>query len=209
VRFHPHRLTFRVATEVAAIHGDGLTETRRRAALLHRLINHRITAAVYRVLHRPGAPAGGSAEPPPGRSHLDDAKVSGGGPAAAGLGRGAHGPGAVARPGDHGAHPPAPHSPAARTAASTSTPAPGSTAPLRHGRTGGLRAPPLRRIRLTDPHTSAAPSRLPIKREPTWRKARLVVAHREAVEDSPPARASSPRPAASPPALRRWLRRCR
>ncbi len=52
VRFHPHRLTFRVGDRhVAAIHGDGLTETRRRAALLHRLINHRITAAAYRVLH--------------------------------------------------------------------------------------------------------------------------------------------------------------
>lgn len=52
LRFHPHRLTFRVGTrEVAAIHGDGLTEQRRRAALLHRLINHRATSAVYRALH--------------------------------------------------------------------------------------------------------------------------------------------------------------
>ena len=52
VRFHPHRLTFRVGDrEVAAIHGDGLTETRRRAVLLHRLINHRVTSAAYRVLH--------------------------------------------------------------------------------------------------------------------------------------------------------------
>jgi len=52
VRFHPHRLTFRLGDlTVAAIHGDGLTEPRRRAALLHRLINHPITAAVYRTLH--------------------------------------------------------------------------------------------------------------------------------------------------------------
>jgi len=52
VRFHPHRLSFRLGhLTVAAIHGDGLTEPRRRAALLHRLINHPITAAVYRTLH--------------------------------------------------------------------------------------------------------------------------------------------------------------
>lgn len=52
VRFHPRRLTFRIGErEVAAIHGDGLSETRRRAALLHRVINHRATSAVYRVLH--------------------------------------------------------------------------------------------------------------------------------------------------------------
>ena len=52
VRFHPRRLTFKVgAREVAAIHGDGLTETRRRAALLHRLVNARITATAYRALH--------------------------------------------------------------------------------------------------------------------------------------------------------------
>ena len=36
---------------VAAIHGDGLTEPRLRAALLHRVINHPITAAVYRAIH--------------------------------------------------------------------------------------------------------------------------------------------------------------
>ena len=52
LRFHPRRLTFRIGErEVAAIHGDGLTETRRRAALLHRIINHPATAAVYRALH--------------------------------------------------------------------------------------------------------------------------------------------------------------
>ena len=52
VRFHPRRLTFRIGErEVAAIHGDGLSETRRRAALLHRVINHRATSAVYRALH--------------------------------------------------------------------------------------------------------------------------------------------------------------
>lgn len=52
VRFHPHRLTFRLGDlTVAAIHGDGLPEPRWRATLLHRLINHPITAAVYRTLH--------------------------------------------------------------------------------------------------------------------------------------------------------------
>ena len=34
-----------------AIHGDGLMESSLRATLLHRLINHPITAAVYRSLH--------------------------------------------------------------------------------------------------------------------------------------------------------------
>ncbi|MBA3892481.1 MAG: UDP-2,3-diacylglucosamine diphosphatase [Gemmatimonadales bacterium] len=52
VRFDPRRLTFRLGRlGVAAIHGDGLTEPRRRAVLLHRLINHRLTSAVYRALH--------------------------------------------------------------------------------------------------------------------------------------------------------------
>jgi UDP-2,3-diacylglucosamine hydrolase len=52
VRFDPRRLTFRLGErEVAAIHGDGLTEPRRRAALLHRIINHPATAAVYHALH--------------------------------------------------------------------------------------------------------------------------------------------------------------
>ena len=36
---------------VAAIHGDGLTEPGFRATLLHRAINHPITAAVYRAIH--------------------------------------------------------------------------------------------------------------------------------------------------------------
>ena len=52
VRFHPRRLTFRLGgRDVAAIHGDGLTEHRRRATLLHRVINHPVTSAVYRSLH--------------------------------------------------------------------------------------------------------------------------------------------------------------
>jgi UDP-2,3-diacylglucosamine hydrolase len=52
VRFHPDRLTFRVGErDVAAIHGDGLTEPRRRAAVLHRVINHPVTSAVYRLIH--------------------------------------------------------------------------------------------------------------------------------------------------------------
>ncbi len=52
LRFDPIRLTFDVGRRrVAAIHGDGLTEPRLRATLLHRLINHPVTAAVYRTLH--------------------------------------------------------------------------------------------------------------------------------------------------------------
>jgi UDP-2,3-diacylglucosamine hydrolase len=52
VRFHPRRLTFGVGRlTVAAIHGDGLTEPGRGAVLLHRLINHPVTSAVYRALH--------------------------------------------------------------------------------------------------------------------------------------------------------------
>ncbi len=51
-RFDPHRLTFDIGgRRVAAIHGDGLTEPRMRATLLHRAINHPITAAVYRAIH--------------------------------------------------------------------------------------------------------------------------------------------------------------
>ena len=52
LKFDPHRLTFRLGRlGVAAIHGDGLTEPRPRAILLHRLINHPMTSAVYRALH--------------------------------------------------------------------------------------------------------------------------------------------------------------
>ena len=52
VRFDPRRLTFMLGSRrVAAIHGDGLTEPRLRATLLHRAINHPITAAVYRAIH--------------------------------------------------------------------------------------------------------------------------------------------------------------
>lgn len=52
VRFERQRATFEVGRRrVAAIHGDGLTEPRLRATLLHRAINHPITAAVYRAIH--------------------------------------------------------------------------------------------------------------------------------------------------------------
>jgi UDP-2,3-diacylglucosamine pyrophosphatase LpxH len=45
-------MTFDIGSRrVAAIHGDGLTEPRKRAALLHRAINHPFTAAVYRAIH--------------------------------------------------------------------------------------------------------------------------------------------------------------
>jgi UDP-2,3-diacylglucosamine hydrolase len=52
LRFDAQRLSFQIGRRrVAAIHGDGLTEPRRRAVLLHRLIHHPATAAVYRTLH--------------------------------------------------------------------------------------------------------------------------------------------------------------
>jgi UDP-2,3-diacylglucosamine hydrolase len=52
VRFDPRRLTFEIGRRrVAAIHGDGLTEPKLRATLLHRAINHPVTAAVYRAIH--------------------------------------------------------------------------------------------------------------------------------------------------------------
>jgi UDP-2,3-diacylglucosamine hydrolase len=52
MEFDPHRATFDVGSRrVAAIHGDGLTEPGRGATLLHRAINHPITAAVYRAIH--------------------------------------------------------------------------------------------------------------------------------------------------------------
>jgi UDP-2,3-diacylglucosamine hydrolase len=52
VRFDPHRLTFEIGRRrVTALHGDGLTEPGLRATLLHRAINHPITAAVYRAIH--------------------------------------------------------------------------------------------------------------------------------------------------------------
>ncbi|MDQ3137727.1 MAG: UDP-2,3-diacylglucosamine diphosphatase [Gemmatimonadota bacterium] len=52
IRFEPLRATFEIGRRrVVAIHGDGLTEPRLRATLLHRAINHPITAAVYRAIH--------------------------------------------------------------------------------------------------------------------------------------------------------------
>jgi UDP-2,3-diacylglucosamine hydrolase len=52
VRFAPLRADFAIGDlRVAAIHGDGLTEPRLRATLLHRAINHPVTAAVYRWIH--------------------------------------------------------------------------------------------------------------------------------------------------------------
>ena len=51
-RFAPRRMMFELGRRrVAAIHGDGLTEPRLRATLLHRAINHPVTAAVYRTIH--------------------------------------------------------------------------------------------------------------------------------------------------------------
>jgi UDP-2,3-diacylglucosamine hydrolase len=52
LRFDSQRLTFQIGRlRVVAIHGDGLIEPGRRAALLHRLIHHPATAAVFRKLH--------------------------------------------------------------------------------------------------------------------------------------------------------------
>jgi UDP-2,3-diacylglucosamine hydrolase len=52
LRFDPHRVTFEVGRrKVAAIHGDGVSEPSFRAALLHRAINHPVTALVYRAIH--------------------------------------------------------------------------------------------------------------------------------------------------------------
>jgi UDP-2,3-diacylglucosamine hydrolase len=52
LRFDPRRVTFEVGCrKVAAIHGDGVNEPGFRAALLHRAINHPVTALVYRAIH--------------------------------------------------------------------------------------------------------------------------------------------------------------
>ena len=52
LRFAPQRATFRIGHRTTtAIHGDGLTEQRWQAKLIHRLIQHPATAAVYRILH--------------------------------------------------------------------------------------------------------------------------------------------------------------
>jgi UDP-2,3-diacylglucosamine hydrolase len=50
--FQPRRATFEIgARKVLAIHGDGLTDSRWQAKLIHRVIQHRATAAIYRLLH--------------------------------------------------------------------------------------------------------------------------------------------------------------
>jgi UDP-2,3-diacylglucosamine hydrolase len=52
LRFCPQKATFHIGRRaVTAIHGDGLAEPRWQAKLIHRLIQHPATAAVYRVLH--------------------------------------------------------------------------------------------------------------------------------------------------------------
>lgn len=52
VDFAPNEARFQVGRRrVLAVHGDGLTEPRWSAALLHRIITHPATAAVYRSLH--------------------------------------------------------------------------------------------------------------------------------------------------------------
>jgi UDP-2,3-diacylglucosamine hydrolase len=52
VSFSPLRATFQIGNRtVTAIHGDGLAEPRWQAKLIHRLIQHPATAAVYRIVH--------------------------------------------------------------------------------------------------------------------------------------------------------------
>jgi UDP-2,3-diacylglucosamine hydrolase len=52
LRFEPMRATFNIGRRrVAAIHGDGLAEPRWQARLIHGVIQHKATAAIYRVLH--------------------------------------------------------------------------------------------------------------------------------------------------------------
>lgn len=52
LRFEPIRATFEIGRRrVAAIHGDGLAEPRWQARVIHGLIHHPATAAVYRVFH--------------------------------------------------------------------------------------------------------------------------------------------------------------
>jgi UDP-2,3-diacylglucosamine hydrolase len=50
--FSPHVAKFHIGNRaVAAIHGDGLAEPRWQARLIHRAIQHPLTAAVYQLLH--------------------------------------------------------------------------------------------------------------------------------------------------------------
>ena len=52
INFNPLRATFQLGRRtVMAIHGDGLAEPRWQARLIHRVIQHSATAAVYRFLH--------------------------------------------------------------------------------------------------------------------------------------------------------------
>jgi UDP-2,3-diacylglucosamine pyrophosphatase LpxH len=52
LRFEPLRATFKIGRRsVAAVHGDGVAEPRWQARLIHGIIQHPVTAAIYRVLH--------------------------------------------------------------------------------------------------------------------------------------------------------------
>jgi UDP-2,3-diacylglucosamine hydrolase len=52
LHFEPRRATFEIGhRKVAAVHGDGLGEFRWQARLVHGVIQHPATAALYRVLH--------------------------------------------------------------------------------------------------------------------------------------------------------------
>jgi UDP-2,3-diacylglucosamine hydrolase len=52
LQFEPQRASFEIGSrKITAIHGDGLMEARWQATLLHRLIQHPATAAIYRMLH--------------------------------------------------------------------------------------------------------------------------------------------------------------
>jgi UDP-2,3-diacylglucosamine hydrolase len=50
--FYPLQATFEIGRrKVMAVHGDGLTEIKWQAKLIHRLIQHPATSAIYRILH--------------------------------------------------------------------------------------------------------------------------------------------------------------
>jgi UDP-2,3-diacylglucosamine hydrolase len=52
LRFEPLRATFKIGRRsVAAFHGDGVAEPRWQARLIHGIIQHPVTAGIYRVLH--------------------------------------------------------------------------------------------------------------------------------------------------------------
>jgi UDP-2,3-diacylglucosamine hydrolase len=78
LRFEPIRATFEIGSRrVAAVHGDGLAEPRWQARMIHRLIHHPATAAVYRLFHPDlGLRLVDSLSPLLGDHTIDERKVS-------------------------------------------------------------------------------------------------------------------------------------